>query len=102
MPDSFEWPDQETLANEQSFRMWLALTLQRFYQKQSEVARLQIAANGRTSKLEERADTIEKSVGAQELKIGLIEKATIGVIGSALLGVIAAFVAWIVRGGLSR
>lgn len=93
MSDSFEWPDQQTLADEQSFRLWLIKALQQIHQTSAQTAHLQRVANGRVATLE----TATKALPTMELRVTLVERIVFGASSLMLLGLLGAIVRLAVR-----
>lgn len=93
MPDSFEWPDQETLKDDASFRMWLIQTLQRIHDRVSETARLQREANGRVAKLE----TAVAPIPAMEVRLTLVERMLFGASALLLVAMLGAMARMVLR-----
>lgn len=88
MPDSFEWPDQDTLRDDASFRMWLIQTLQRIHDRVSETTRLQKVANGRVDKLEKAIEPLPTI----QLRVTLVERIVFGAAGIVLTGFFAGLI----------
>lgn len=99
MPDTFEWPDQATLQDEQSFRMWLIQVLSRIHVLSAETARLQAVANGRVSKVETTVAeyppaktmiTMAADLPMITVKLTMVERLVFGAAGLILTGFVGA------------
>lgn len=106
MPDTFEWPDQDALQDEQTFRMWLIKAMQRIHVLSAETTRLQAVANGRVGKLEAavadlpKAETLTKMAETFPtiiVKVSLMEKIVFGAAGTMLVAILSAVLAMVIR-----
>lgn len=93
MPDSFEWPDQDTLKDEPAFRMWLIQTLSRIHDRVTETARLQKEANGRVAKLEATVTPLS----TMEVRVGLLERIVFGASALLLVAMLGALARVVLR-----